>query len=308
MPADNAPLFLATSLIPGRDRELQNAAVASWKTAGFTVLTVNGASEADAVKAAFPDVECVIAAATAERFARKPVPYIHDLLKALRAKCDAHETPARCVAGIINADIFFRPVPGLADLFRREAQGAVILGPRVDVTDISAFKTFTPTGSEIYSVGYDYFLMSGDLLADYDDSLFSMGMPFWDYWLPLVALLHGRPLKALKSPVALHVGHDTRWDSTIYLFFHALVNYVLELCAQMKDRDTSPEARRYDLMADLLSHIYSGIMARGTKPADGANEPGPAGTQALADFYDRFQEVAVHHIKSRAVTITAPGA
>ena len=302
------PLIVATSIVPGRDHALHRATIESWRTAGFEVISVNGAAEAAKLRTEYPGLTVVTVPATAERFAHKPVPYIHDLLKALRSACAAHNVPlAQCTVGIANADIYFRDVPRLAETMRAEAKGALILGPRVDVDASTSFTAFRPSGNEAYSVGYDYFFMSGDLLGDFADSPFCMGMPFWDYWMPLAALLQGRPLKSLNSPVALHITHETRWDDSIYLFFHSLVAYVIELCRKTTKRDDSAEARQFDLLFDVLSHLYSGVFARGTEPAPsktGGGAPDPAGIAALADFYDRFQEVAVHHIKSRATTIT----
>ena len=296
-------IVLATSLVPQRDHALQAAAVASWRAAGFAVISVNGAKEASLVRAEFPGVEVVTAERTAEQFAKKPVPFIHDLLGALRQAC-AGKDLADCTVGIINADIYIRALPDLAPVIRREAKGALLLGPRVDVPDRAAFEAFTPTGAETYSIGYDYFLMSGDLLVDFAESPFCMGMAFWDYWLPLVALLKGRPLKTVTTPVALHVTHETRWDDTVYLFFHALISYVIELCRTNTRKDVSADSRQFDLMFDALSHIYTGVFARGTETPPGASAPTEAGVAALADFYDRFQQVAVHHIKSRATPIS----
>ena len=302
-PSDPRRIVLATSLVPQRDHAVQAAAVASWRAAGFAVISVNGAKEADLVRHEFPGVEVVAVERTAEQFAKKPVPFIHDLLGALRQACTGANL-ADCTVGIINADIYIRPLPDLARTIRREAKGALLLGPRVDVPSRAAFETFVATGTETYSIGYDYFLMSGDLLADFTDSPFCMGMPFWDYWMPLVALLQGRPLKAITTPVALHVAHDTRWDDNIYLFFHALISYVIELCRTGLGRDISAPARQFDLMFDALSHVYAGVFERGTEKAPGAATPSEAAVAALADFYDRFQQVAVHHIKSRATPIS----
>ena len=282
--------------------------MASWRAAGWEVISVNGAAEATQLRAEYPELTVVTAPATAERFAHKPVPYIHDLLKALRSACAAHNVPLdQCTVGIVNADIYFRNIPTLTDTLRREANGALILGPRVDVDASTSFTAFRPSGKETYSIGYDYFFMSGDLLSDFSDSPFCLGMPFWDYWMPLAALLQGRPLKALNSPVALHVTHDTRWDNSIYLFFHSLVAYVIELCRKTTKRNDSAEARQFDLLFDVLSHLYGGVFARGTEPVPdktgGNAAPDPIGIAALADFYDRFQQVAVHHIKLHAASI-----
>ena len=157
-------------------------------------------------------------------------------------------------------------------------------------------------GDESFSVGYDYFLMSADVLDDFADSPFCIGMPFWDYWLPLMALLKGRTLKALLSPVALHIAHETRWDDSIYVFFHALIAAVMDVCRTNRERGVAPADRQFDLLFDVLGHAYADIFARGT----GGEAPG--GVETLAAFYDRFQEVAVHHIKSSAVPLILPAA
>ena len=176
------PIFLASSLVPDRDHALQASTVASWLACGFEVISVNGAAEADAVRAAFPGVTVNTVGSTGERFAKKPVPFIHDMLKALRAAMVARSlAPAACVAGIINADIYLRDVAGLRDFIQHEALGGLLCGPRVGVADREAFARFKPSGAEAYSIGYDYFFMPGSALDDFNDSPFCLGMPFWDY-------------------------------------------------------------------------------------------------------------------------------
>jgi hypothetical protein len=191
-----APLLLATSLVPGADTALQTAAVDSWRSMGATVFSVNGAAEVAALSPKYPHVTFVTPPATAERIAGKPVPFIHDLMGTLRKACAERGGPAAdCTVGIINADIHLRFQPAQIQALANGARDAVILGSRVDLPSASAVDAFKPTGSETYSVGYDYFLMSGNLLDDFADSPFCLGMPFWDYWLPLIALLKGRTLR-----------------------------------------------------------------------------------------------------------------
>lgn len=293
----DSSIVLATSLSPQDERGVQRTAVQSWLDHGATVLAINTQSEIDTLKASFPDVTFVPAERTAEQHAKRPVPYIYDLLQAAKANSADGDT-----IGIINADIFLRPLSGLPDFMAEQAQGSIVLGPRVDVDDRTAFTAFEEPDVPTYSVGYDYFLMSRDVVDEFADSPFAMGMPFWDYWLPLTAHLAGRPLKALKSPVALHVSHDTRWDDTIYLFFHALIAYALE---QSKTNETSsnPKDRQLSFFLNVLSHHYGFILDNGT--SGNGDDDGNA-LAALSDFYDRFQEAAVHTIKSQAETIQFP--
>jgi hypothetical protein len=107
----------------------------------------------------------------------------------------------------------------------------------------------------------------------------------------------------LFAPVALHIGHETRWDNSIYVFFHALIGDVLAVCQKSREQGTSATARQFDVLFDILSHVYGDVFARGTTPAPGSREPDTAAIATLAAFYDRFQEVIVHHIKSCAVPL-----
>jgi len=284
---------IATSLVPGRDIELQTAAVSSWQTLGFTVTSLNAPAEAARVRAEFPKVSVVAADRTAEKAVGKPLPFVVDLLR-LSAAQDKQAT----VAGFINADIILRTDTALAQtLAQHGPQGAILL-PRVDVPDLAAARAFKPTGQETYSLGYDGVFLPPRLIAALPENLFCIGMPFWDYWLPLVLLLQGHPLRTLASPVALHVNHPTRWDQSIYLFFHALMSDALKVAGAQKNQSAVLE-----VTVDMLQHSYQDVFQRATR--EGADA---ASIDTLAAFYDRIQEVVVHHIKAKAQPLSVPDA
>lgn len=289
-------LTLVTSLAPHDGRNVQPAAVQSWLDHGIKVLAVNTADEIAGLSTSFADVEFIPATRTAEQHAGRPVPYIFDLLSAAKSHTSEGDT-----VGIINADIFLRPGNNLNAFLMNEAAGALILGPRVDVAEPEDFQTYVPVPDPTFSIGYDYFIMSRDLLDDFTDSPFAMGMPFWDYWLPLTSYLAGRPLKALKSPVALHVHHETRWDDTIYLFFHSLIAYALKQSKQSAAGDDA-KTRKLSFFLNVVAHHYGSIFENGTS-GDGSESQDGATIATLADFYDHFQETAVHTIKANATSI-----
>lgn len=285
-----------TSLSPRDERGVQPQAVQSWIDHGATVFALNTEQEISVLKSEFQSVEFIAAPRTAEQHAGRPVPYIFDLLNAAKDRTTEGDT-----IGIINADIFLRPLDGLLPWLKTQAEGALVLGPRVDVADTQAIRTYTPETTPTFSVGYDYFVMDRDLVDDFKDSPFALGMPFWDYWLPLTAYLAGRPLKALLSPVALHVHHETRWDDTVYLFFHSLIAYALE---QSKNTatDDNPAGRQLSFFLNVVAHHYGSIFENGTSGREATEADGNA-IAAMADFYDHFQQTAVHTIKANAQTI-----
>ena len=294
------PLTIATSLAPTDERNVQPAAIQSWLDHGCRVISVNAADEIAALQPAFSNVEFVAPERTAEPYAGRPVPYIFDLLKTALA----HSTRDSAI-GITNADIFLRPVEGLADFLVDQSNHGLILGARVDVSDADAFATYQPSDASAYSVGYDFFVMNRQIAADIKDSPFAMGMPFWDYWLPLSCHLAGHRLLALKSPVALHADHATRWDDSVYLFFHALIAYALEQ-SQPDTESASVADRRLAFFLGVIAHHYGQVLEHGTSGRQG-DAPSESDRAALADFYDHFQEAAVHTIKSNAESIRFPG-
>jgi hypothetical protein len=300
VPPTFPPIVYATSLVPGRSDGVQEAAVASWIAHGGRVVSVNVPEEISGLNSQFPQVEFVPAVRSGQRFAGRPVPLIRDLATVATERLGA--APFAC---LINSDIVLRPAPDLVATVAAHVGDGLILLPRVDVADLAAVTAFAPTGHETFSVGYDGAFLSPSILAEIPENLFCIGMPFWDYWLPALTLIKGRSLKTLASPVALHVAHDTRWDGTVFLFFHALLNDLFAACRQVQSAQSSAAL---DLTLDALSHVYAHLFEHGTKtdPATGAADP--ARTRALADFYDRVQEVVVHHIKTRAAPIRLPSA
>ncbi len=288
-------ISVATSLAPGRDIELQRTAIESWQRIGFTVSSLNDPREVPEVKRQFPGVAVMSATRTAEKATGKPLPYVVDLLRTAAA----HNKTAS-VVGFMNADIILRSGPALGQVLASTAAHAAVLLPRVDIPDIKSAGLFVPTGSEKYSVGYDGVFMPPRMIENLPENIFCIGMPFWDYWLPLMLALQGLDVKTIASPVALHVHHETRWDQSIYLFFHALMSDVLKVTAAQKLKSTTPAL---EIMIDMMQHSYEDIFKRATQT--GADT---ASIDSLASYYDRIQEVVVHHIKAKAQPLKVPEA
>jgi hypothetical protein len=284
-------ISVTTSLVPGRDTALQTVAIESWMAHGFTVCSINAPSEADQVRREFPDVRVVAATRTAEKAVGKPLPFVMDLLREAAA-----QDPQAKLTGFINSDIILRGPASLPQTLVDQARSCAVLLPRVDVPNLDAVANFKPTGREHYSIGYDGVFLPPPLITVIPENLFSIGMPFWDYWLPLVLLLQGHGLKTVASPIALHVGHATRWDKSVYLFFHAMMSDALKVAGAQKSASAALE-----VALDMLCHVYQDVFTRATR--DGADE---ASIGTLAAFYDRLQEVAVHHIKAKAQPLLIP--
>ena len=131
----SAQFFIATTLSPEDERNIQSTAIDSWLSHGCTVLSVNTGDEIQSLKQDFPNVDFVVAERTAERFAGRPVPFVYDLIQA--AKTTAGEGD---IIGVTNADIVLRPLEGLMPFASKAVKDSVLLGPRVVVPDGDIWK------------------------------------------------------------------------------------------------------------------------------------------------------------------------
>jgi hypothetical protein len=69
--------------------------------------------------------------------------------------------------------------------------------------------------------------MSKAFATDLPDCVFALGLPWWDYWLPLEAIRKGiQPLNLTwdHNPLLQHLIHEDRWDpaSLVYLGRHLI--------------------------------------------------------------------------------------
>ncbi|MBI4184613.1 MAG: hypothetical protein HY521_11520 [Proteobacteria bacterium] len=190
-------ITIATSLAP-KGLEKQRVAVESWRGLGFEVVSLNLPAEIEALRDAFPGIGFASVRRTAEEHFGRPLVYFDDVLRELR------KTAGR-VVGIVNSDIILRADGGLHDFIRERAEGGFLFGSRVDVD--------SPDGvaGAVYDRGFDYFFLDKAVTQVYPGSSFCLGMPWWDYWAPLIPALKGAPMRHLASRIAFHVAHDSDW-------------------------------------------------------------------------------------------------
>lgn len=200
-PVATKPFELITSLVPRHDR-LQRMAVRSWLRLGFRVISINIEEEQRFLKSAFPEVKFVTPRRDGRKLAGKPMVYFDDILEYCKT------SSAECF-GIINADIHLAADESLLEFVANEAKGCLVFGSRYEVDSPVSARGW------LYTLGFDYFFFDRALLGIYPKSDFMLGVPWWDYWAPLVPSLQGFPIKYLTAPIAFHVTHPVNynWES-----------------------------------------------------------------------------------------------
>lgn len=199
------PLRIVTSIAP-RGLENQQRAVASWRTLGFKVVSLNCAEEIASLTAVFPDVEFVQVARDGRQHTGRPLVYFDDVLAYYRSQDDA-------ICGIVNSDIVLKPDEAFCRIIASEAADGLVYGSRVDVASAENLS------GGVYRGGFDLFFFPRSFLDIYPRSNFMLGMPWWDYWVPTLALLMGMPVKRLDSYYAFHEIHAVNYSPERYLGF-----------------------------------------------------------------------------------------
>lgn len=185
---------LATSLAPGRI-PAQQEAVQSWLDLDLTVISVNIADEIDQLKPLFPEVTFVEVARNGMEKIGRPLIYLSDILTALA------ETEAP-VCGLINADVILTEKPAFAS-------GALFLTSRVNVPG-------EELSGDRYRSGYDFFVFERDFIDHIPATDLMLGAPWWDYFLPSLALAKGTPLCESEKDILFHRRHKTAWSQTLF--------------------------------------------------------------------------------------------
>jgi hypothetical protein len=196
---------VVTSFMPRRI-EAQRAALQSWRAAGLSVVSVNSRSEAAAMREHFPDVTFKLIDRPIEDIRGRPFVPIRAIIQA------AKESSAD-ICGIVNSDIEFRGDGSFFDLVRREAPGALVFGNRIDAADAAA------TSGKEFRNGYDFFFWSRENSDLLEETRMVLGLPWWDFWLPLHAHSQGLKIKRVVTSAMIHFVHPIGWDTANFAKF-----------------------------------------------------------------------------------------
>jgi tetratricopeptide (TPR) repeat protein len=176
--------------------------VKSWASCGFRILGINAPEEIRALAARYDGVEFIAAERNARTLFGRTTPFIADMMAILAAQPEP-------VLGIVNCDLLFEPVPAWDRLIAPVAQKTVFTGQRLDV------RTLMGGALHPYFPGFDYFFFdrSAAIALSAPSHLFSMGLPWWDYWCPLSLAMRGYRLQCLARPAVLHLAHESQTDA-----------------------------------------------------------------------------------------------
>ncbi|MEG4398154.1 FkbM family methyltransferase [Microcoleus sp. N9_B2] len=194
--------IIVTSIAPG-NIENQRAAVESWRSLGFSPVSLNSPEEISQLQPIYENVTFHAVNRDARVEAGRPLVYLDDMFAYLR------DRPTK-ICGIVNSDIRLKAGDDFLALICKEAENSIVFGSRVDV------ETSENTEGKVYAQGFDFFFFDKQLLEQFPTSQFSLGLPWWDLWIPLTAHQKNLKLKYLASPVAYHIKHQVNYINNFW--------------------------------------------------------------------------------------------
>ncbi len=180
------------------DRRTKDIASNSWIDAGFRVLSANFPQEIPELAARYPQVHFVAVNRDASAILGRKTPLLGDLLEVLAEQDEE-------IVGIINADIFLE-AKDWAGVVRKAVRNGIAIAHRANVT------RFDDSSPELYRRGYDLFFFQRKTIPAYVARPFALGLPWWDYYLPMTFKIRGLEVELINSPIAFHLDHPMHYD------------------------------------------------------------------------------------------------
>jgi hypothetical protein len=208
-PAAGRPAAAVTSLPPGAGPRCRQA-MACLAAAGFSpLISVNDPDAIDALAGRFPEVAFVASRETAQAVHGRACVSVAALLAAGAA------SGAPAVA-VVNADIVLCVRPDFAVRLAAAAKGGALTACRVDSSQALPGQP-AAAGSFYYDVGFDLCAVDAAYAVRPELEGYYLGLPWWDYALPLAVARQGGALRFCPAPILGHARHGAAWSHRSFL-------------------------------------------------------------------------------------------
>ena len=269
----NSNITIATSIVPD-ERTIQLTASKSWVAQDINILSVNCFDELNRLIDKYPHVTFVGNDRTGKHITGKPLVFINDLLHQLRS------TGSQTL-GIVNSDIIANSPNNLIAKIVELTKIGLVYGPRLDISSIE-----DPNGA-MDPFSFDFFFFDRSFIDTWHESQFCLGMPFWDHWFPLVALLNKKNIIKLLCNNFYHVAHPIDRDSSFFLFND---HFVQELIPYLKNNSVG-------FGSDFDFSTYWDLKSKAL------NKHGKNYNENLVNFYDNLSKYVLNFLEKNSQII-----
>lgn len=189
-----------TTINPNGNFDVQLEAMNSWSNK-YEVYSVNAKEEIEKISSIYTNVKFIETDITYQ-YNNKKLIKLNSILSAIESMCK------NCDVAIVNSDIILNDKIK-ESIFNKKNDGLTIATRyELDGDDIYPFTN-----------GYDIFIFNTKYLDLFKNDNYVIGMPWWDFWIPLVAIKAGLKVYHIKNKVIFHRTHPTNYDGNIWITF-----------------------------------------------------------------------------------------
>ena len=186
-----------TTINPYGNFEAQNEALLSWSKF-YDVYSVNLLEEIEIAKDKFPYIKFI---ETNDIFiyGEKKLVKLNSILNSMKLM-DSKKF------AIVNSDIILKK-----EIPNKSLTADLTIGTRWELDYINKPYPFNN--------GYDLFIFDKDIIDFFINDNYVIGMPWWDFWIPLISIKLQLSVNHIKSEIIYHRTHETNYNSDVWITF-----------------------------------------------------------------------------------------
>jgi hypothetical protein len=108
---------------------------------------------------------------------------------------------------IVNSDII------LNKKISKSVSDGILIGTRWEISDDKNKKPYP------FSYGYDLFIFNRKVMNLFYNSNYVIGMPWWDFWIPMISIKSGIKVYHIKNHLISHRTHPINYDKDVFISF-----------------------------------------------------------------------------------------
>ena len=196
---------IITSINPFDRLDIQMESLSTWKNKGCKIYSVNSSREIDILKKYSYKGQYIVDEyfLAKETISNKYVK-MEDVMK------NIFHNNQNEIWAIVNSDIAIDNLD-LSNILNNVDKTTVIVGTRHD--------KYINNRYEYFKYGYDVFIFDPNALLNinFSNSIFGLGLPWWDYWFPILLHINGLKFKHIDDIHFIHQYHNTRYDHKVWV-------------------------------------------------------------------------------------------
>jgi len=232
--------WLLTSVSP-RQLPAQADAIRTWTETGLPIGSINHSSEIDILQQAPELAELPIRFIPTDYVATKyfdrPLVYLDNYLQFASQEGIEQFVLINSDNGILDKDYL--------NVTLSRADYSVAVSNRSDENLETGSKT-------TYEFGYDLFVIRKKVYSCLSQSVFCLGVPYIDYFIPIISYLSGFDVAKTQNPLTFHIDHEKNWSFELYAkadyFFHKRL---------IKAMETAPKDRLQMFATHMAAHTVN---------------------------------------------------